>query len=156
MLGGGSFGTAMAAHVAERKAELEVSMLVRDPQVCSSINDNHRNRWVISLLPPFLKFFFSGIFYYYDLEFSWMDFVFTFLWNLVSAYSKLSTFSDCNPLLCFQIFFHVFSWSSKYFSEHQLPGNVTATTDAKAALLGADFCFHAVPVQVCIFCYTLF
>lgn len=43
MLGGGSFGTAMAAHVAARKAELEVSMLVRDPQVCSSINDNHRN-----------------------------------------------------------------------------------------------------------------
>lgn len=79
VLGGGSFGTAMAAHVAERKAELEVNMLVRDPQVCISINDNHRN--------------------------------------------------------------------GKYFPEHQLPGNVTATTDAKAALLGADFCFHAVPVQ---------
>lgn len=52
----------MAAHVAERKAELEVSMLVRDPQVCSSINDNHRNGWVISLLPPFLKFFFLEYF----------------------------------------------------------------------------------------------
>ncbi|KOM34568.1 hypothetical protein LR48_Vigan02g071800 [Vigna angularis] len=30
----------MAAHVANRKAELEVNMLVRDPQVCLSINDN--------------------------------------------------------------------------------------------------------------------
>lgn len=37
---------------------------------------------------------------------------------------------------------------SKYFPKHKLPINVIATTDAKAALLGADFCFHAVPVQV--------
>lgn len=37
---------------------------------------------------------------------------------------------------------------SKYFPSHKLPINVIATTDAKAALLGADFCFHAVPVQV--------
>ncbi|KAL3524066.1 hypothetical protein ACH5RR_016900 [Cinchona calisaya] len=79
VLGGGSFGTAMAAHVAERKAQLEVNMLVRDPQVCRSINDKH-----------------------------------------------------CN---------------CKYFANHQLPENVIATTDAKAALLDADFCFHAVPVQ---------
>ncbi|XP_031115287.1 glycerol-3-phosphate dehydrogenase [NAD(+)] 2, chloroplastic-like isoform X1 [Ipomoea triloba] len=79
VLGGGSFGTAMAAHVANRKAELEVNMLVRDHRVCESINENH-----------------------------------------------------CN---------------SKYFPEHKLPENVIATTDAKAALLGADFCFHAVPVQ---------
>lgn len=43
VLGGGSFGTAMAAHVANRKAELEVNMLVRDPQVCLSINENHFN-----------------------------------------------------------------------------------------------------------------
>lgn len=43
VLGGGSFGTAMAAHVANRKAELEVNMLVRDPQVCLSINENHCN-----------------------------------------------------------------------------------------------------------------
>lgn len=43
MLGGGSFGTAMAAHVAERKAELEVHMLVRDPLVCRSINESHFN-----------------------------------------------------------------------------------------------------------------
>ena len=42
-LGGGSFGTAMAAHVAERKAQLEVNILVRDPQVCRSINERHRN-----------------------------------------------------------------------------------------------------------------
>ncbi|KAI5670371.1 hypothetical protein M9H77_10735 [Catharanthus roseus] len=79
VLGGGSFGTAMAAHVAERKAQLEVNILVRDPHVCRSINDKHRN--------------------------------------------------------------------CKYFPKHRLPENVTATTDAKAALMGADFCFHAVPVQ---------
>ncbi|RDX87104.1 Glycerol-3-phosphate dehydrogenase [NAD(+)] 2, chloroplastic [Mucuna pruriens] len=70
VLGGGSFGTAMAAHVANRKAELEVKMLVRDPQVCF-----------------------------------------------------------------------------KYFPDHRLPENVVATTDAKSALLGADYCLHAVPVQ---------
>ncbi|XP_038893107.1 glycerol-3-phosphate dehydrogenase [NAD(+)] 2, chloroplastic isoform X2 [Benincasa hispida] len=80
VLGGGSFGTAMAAHIAGRKPQLEVNMLLRDPQVCQSINDSHYN--------------------------------------------------------------------SKYFPKHELPINVIATTDAKAALLGADFCFHAVPVQV--------
>ncbi|XP_059456359.1 glycerol-3-phosphate dehydrogenase [NAD(+)] 2, chloroplastic isoform X3 [Corylus avellana] len=79
VLGGGSFGTAMAAHLADRKAELEVYMLVRDPQVCQSINESH-----------------------------------------------------CN---------------GNYFPEHRLPENVIATTDAKAALLGADYCLHAVPVQ---------
>lgn len=43
MLGGGSFGTAMAAHVANRKAQLEVYMLVRDLAVCQSINEKHCN-----------------------------------------------------------------------------------------------------------------
>ncbi|KAL7214618.1 hypothetical protein ACSBR1_026916 [Camellia fascicularis] len=79
VLGGGSFGTAMAAHVADRKAQLEVNMLVRDPQICQSINERH-----------------------------------------------------CN---------------FKYFPGHELPENVIATTDAKVALLNADFCLHAVPVQ---------
>lgn len=79
VLGGGSFGTAMAAHVADRKTQLEVNMLVRDPEVCQSINEKHLN--------------------------------------------------------------------SKYFPAHKLPENVVATTDARAALQGADFCFHAVPVQ---------
>jgi hypothetical protein len=37
---------------------------------------------------------------------------------------------------------------SKYFPEHKLPENVIATTDAKAALIDADYCVHAVPVQV--------
>lgn len=37
---------------------------------------------------------------------------------------------------------------SKYFPNHKLPDNLTATTDAKSALQGADFCLHAVPVQV--------
>ncbi|KAJ6757692.1 GLYCEROL-3-PHOSPHATE DEHYDROGENASE [Salix koriyanagi] len=79
VLGGGSFGTAMAAHVAYRKSNLEVQILLRDPLLCQSINENH-----------------------------------------------------CN---------------CKYFPEHKLPDNVIATTNAKAALLGADYCFHAVPVQ---------
>ncbi|XP_043723272.1 glycerol-3-phosphate dehydrogenase [NAD(+)] 2, chloroplastic isoform X2 [Telopea speciosissima] len=79
VLGGGSFGTAMAAHVADRKAELEVKMFVRDPHVCRSINENHFN--------------------------------------------------------------------CKYFPEYKLPENLVATTDVSAALLGADFCLHAVPVQ---------
>ncbi|KAL0003539.1 hypothetical protein SO802_017320 [Lithocarpus litseifolius] len=79
VLGGGSFGTAMAAHVADRKAQLEVHMLVRDPQVCRSINESNFN--------------------------------------------------------------------CKYLPKYKLPGNVIATTDAKSALLGADYCLHAVPVQ---------
>lgn len=79
VLGGGSFGTAMAAHVANNKAEMEVTMLLRDPAVCLSINESHYN--------------------------------------------------------------------CKYFPEHKLPDNVIATTDAKTALDGADFCLHAVPVQ---------
>lgn len=37
---------------------------------------------------------------------------------------------------------------SKYFPNHKLPENLIATTDAKSALQGADFCLHAVPVQV--------
>ncbi|KAL9991774.1 putative glycerol-3-phosphate dehydrogenase (NAD(+)) [Helianthus debilis subsp. tardiflorus] len=44
VLGGGSFGTAMASHVAGRKEQMEVNMLVRDPQICQSINENHCNR----------------------------------------------------------------------------------------------------------------
>lgn len=79
VLGGGSFATAMAALVAENKAEMEVSMLIRDDVVCKSINEAKFN--------------------------------------------------------------------SKYLPQHQLPKNVTATTDARAALQGADFCIHAVPVQ---------
>ncbi|KAK3230545.1 hypothetical protein Dsin_002426 [Dipteronia sinensis] len=79
VLGGGSFGTAMAAHAANKKNQLEVYMLVRDPLVCQSINETH-----------------------------------------------------CN---------------SRYFPEHKLPENVIATTDAKVALLDADYCLHAVPVQ---------
>ncbi|XP_042381271.1 glycerol-3-phosphate dehydrogenase [NAD(+)] 2, chloroplastic-like [Zingiber officinale] len=79
VLGGGSFGTAMAAHVASRKAGMEVSMLLRDSDVCRAINETHFN--------------------------------------------------------------------FKYFPEHRLPENIMATTSAKDALLGADFCLHAVPVQ---------
>ncbi|KAH9767550.1 glycerol-3-phosphate dehydrogenase (NAD(+)) 2 [Citrus sinensis] len=79
VLGGGSFGTAMAAHVANKKSQLKVYMLMRDPAVCQSINEKH-----------------------------------------------------CN---------------CRYFPEQKLPENVIATTDAKTALLGADYCLHAMPVQ---------
>ncbi|KAL6839080.1 hypothetical protein ACP4OV_031134 [Aristida adscensionis] len=79
VLGGGSFGTAMAAHVAAKKADLEVAMLLRDDLVCRSINHSHFN--------------------------------------------------------------------CKYLPEHRLPENIVATTSATDALAGADFCFHAVPVQ---------
>ncbi|KAK1284753.1 hypothetical protein QJS10_CPB21g01631 [Acorus calamus] len=79
VLGGGSFGTAMATHIAERKAEMEVNMLVRDSLVCRSINESHYNR--------------------------------------------------------------------KYLPEYKLPENIIATTNAKDAMKGADFCLHAVPVQ---------
>lgn len=44
-------------------------------------------------------------------------------------------------VLCFLL-------DSKYFPDHRLPENVVATMDAKSALLGADYCLHAVPVQV--------
>ncbi|KAL4582072.1 hypothetical protein LXL04_006611 [Taraxacum kok-saghyz] len=43
VLGGGSFGTAMASHVEGRKKQMEVNMLVRNPQICQSINQNHCN-----------------------------------------------------------------------------------------------------------------
>ncbi|KAF9670463.1 hypothetical protein SADUNF_Sadunf13G0071500 [Salix dunnii] len=39
------------------------------------------------------------------------------------------------------------AYRNKYFPEHKLPDNVIATTNAEAALLDADYCFHAVPVQ---------
>ncbi|XP_020584383.1 glycerol-3-phosphate dehydrogenase [NAD(+)], chloroplastic isoform X2 [Phalaenopsis equestris] len=43
VLGGGSFGTAMAAHLAGKKADMEVAMLVRDGIVCRLINETHCN-----------------------------------------------------------------------------------------------------------------
>ncbi|PKA51124.1 Glycerol-3-phosphate dehydrogenase [NAD(+)] 2, chloroplastic [Apostasia shenzhenica] len=43
VLGGGSFGTAMAAHVASKKAEMEVVILLRDHHVCRVLNETHRN-----------------------------------------------------------------------------------------------------------------
>ncbi|KAG0549506.1 hypothetical protein BDA96_01G262000 [Sorghum bicolor] len=47
VLGGGSFETAMAAHVAANKADLEVAMLLRDDLVCRSINNTHIN-WLVT------------------------------------------------------------------------------------------------------------
>ncbi|XP_044371174.1 glycerol-3-phosphate dehydrogenase [NAD(+)], chloroplastic isoform X3 [Triticum aestivum] len=39
------------------------------------------------------------------------------------------------------------STRGKYLSEYSLPENIVATTSASEALAGANFCFHAVPVQ---------
>ncbi|WOL05444.1 glycerol-3-phosphate dehydrogenase [Canna indica] len=70
---------AMAAHLASRKAEMEVMMLLRDGDVCQAINKTHFN--------------------------------------------------------------------CKYSPEYKLPENIVATTSSKDALVGANFCLHAVPVQ---------
>lgn len=52
-----------------------------------------------------------------------------------------------SPSLCI-IMLSFFFPLSKYLPKHKLPENVIATTDAKSALLGADYCLHSVPVQV--------
>ena len=44
IFGGGSFGTAVGAALARQKADLDVTMLLRDPYVCQDINTLHRNR----------------------------------------------------------------------------------------------------------------
>ncbi len=80
VMGGGSFGTAMATLLARNKPEgLDVVILVRSQQDADAINDTHRN--------------------------------------------------------------------AKYLPEYELPESVRATTDPAAALAGADFIIHAVPVQ---------
>ncbi|KAJ4749271.1 Glycerol-3-phosphate dehydrogenase [NAD(+)] [Rhynchospora pubera] len=43
VLGGGSFATAIAAHLASNKPHLHVSMLLRDHHLCRSINATHFN-----------------------------------------------------------------------------------------------------------------
>ena len=46
MIGGGSFGTAMAVLLARNKAEMQVSLLLRDSSLSESINNDHINRYV--------------------------------------------------------------------------------------------------------------
>ena len=43
VFGGGSFGTAIASHLAWNKPGMEVTMLVRDPAVVEGVNESHRN-----------------------------------------------------------------------------------------------------------------
>ncbi|KAK9812373.1 hypothetical protein WJX73_005748 [Symbiochloris irregularis] len=43
VFGGGSFGTAMAVSLARQKKDLNVTMLLRDPYICKSINTAHQN-----------------------------------------------------------------------------------------------------------------
>eukprot|EP00250_Pteridium_aquilinum_P015109 c22383_g1_i1 orf=102-1442(+) len=44
VIGGGSFGTAMAVLLARNKSEMQVSLLLRDSSLCESINKDHVNR----------------------------------------------------------------------------------------------------------------
>lgn len=43
VLGGGSFGTAMAVLLARNKVDMNVTLLLRDDVVCHSINEVHIN-----------------------------------------------------------------------------------------------------------------
>jgi hypothetical protein len=43
VFGGGSFGTAMAAALANQKESMEVVLLLRDPGLCDDINTSHCN-----------------------------------------------------------------------------------------------------------------
>ena len=43
VFGGGSFGTAMACVLARNKKDLEVVLLLRDPKLCSDINEQRCN-----------------------------------------------------------------------------------------------------------------
>ena len=43
VFGGGSFGTAVGSAIARQKADLAVSLLLRDPYICKAINETHRN-----------------------------------------------------------------------------------------------------------------
>ena len=43
VFGGGSFGTAVGTAIARQKADLAVSLLLRDPYICKAINETHRN-----------------------------------------------------------------------------------------------------------------
>ncbi|KAK0579267.1 hypothetical protein LWI29_023679 [Acer saccharum] len=56
----------------------------------------------------------------------------------------------CVTCVIIHIFFHVvylLFHDQSVLPRTKLPDNVIATTDAKVALLGADYCLHAVPVQ---------
>ena len=44
VIGGGSFGTAMAVLLARNKTEMQVSLLLRDVSLSESINKDHVNR----------------------------------------------------------------------------------------------------------------
>ncbi|KAA8525955.1 hypothetical protein F0562_007945 [Nyssa sinensis] len=73
-------------------------------------------------------------------------------YNVTYSESRASKANDATRALDAGIFsyasnFSMFSVLSKYFPEYKLPENVIGTMDAKAALLGADFCLHVVPVQ---------
>jgi glycerol-3-phosphate dehydrogenase (NAD+) len=79
VFGGGSFGTALGAALANQKDTMEVVLLLRDVGLCEDINLRRRN--------------------------------------------------------------------TRYLPDYELPSNIRATTDAKEAILGAQFAVHAVPVQ---------
>lgn len=49
VFGGGSFGTAMAASLARQKADMDIVMLLRDPNLCTDINTLHCNTRYLSV-----------------------------------------------------------------------------------------------------------
>ena len=51
VFGGGSFGTAMACALARQRAQLSVTLLLRDPYVCRDINELHINTRYLKVLP---------------------------------------------------------------------------------------------------------
>lgn len=54
VFGGGSFGTAVGAALARQKADMAVTMLLRDPYVCREINDHHCNARYLKVQRPLL------------------------------------------------------------------------------------------------------
>jgi glycerol-3-phosphate dehydrogenase (NAD+) len=52
VFGGGSFGTAMAASLANQKQDMDVVLLLRDPGLCSDINLLHLNSRYLPVRGP--------------------------------------------------------------------------------------------------------
>lgn len=85
--------------------------------------------------------YFMGAFRYFSMKRVWLvsqgKYCKPFDWLMHTANQTLYVINILLSLHC-----------SKYLSEYSLPENIVATTSASEALAGADFCFHAVPVQV--------
>lgn len=118
IFGGGSFGTAVGAALARQKADLDVTMLLRDPYVCQDINTVHRNRRYLDVSVEADRCVHSGAF----------TVTLPFLVpSLPGIFTDVCVASETQ--------------------EFTLPSNVRATTSVAEALADAQFAVHAVPVQ---------